>query len=192
MPKLSILSFATFAILTASSLAQDSNTTTPSNGTCITPRYDLDAPVNASAVVPVNITSEPWYLTLSLNDTRTNTTARTQVDGWLSTPANSTSRACVYWLTELLSAQSSGTPNGGCTGSLSQNCVDFMRSSIVLGGRDDCPSLPSREDFGKGCGGSALADGYQGMYPRPDLLPIFLPSCRPHLHKASFPTTTSY
>lgn len=157
-----------FALLTTSTLAQDANSTTPTNGTCNTPRYDLDAPVNASAVVPVNVTSEPWYLTVSLNDTRTNTTASTSVYGWLSTPENSTGQACVYWLTDVLAAQSSGTPNGGCAGSLSENCVDFMRRSIVLGG-NDCPSLPSREAFGKACGGSALADGYQGNYVSPSL-----------------------
>lgn len=165
MPNLSLQSLATLALLTTSTLAQNTNSTIPSNGTCRTPRYDVNAPVNASAVIPVNITSDPWYLTVSLNDTRTNTTARTSVYGWLSTPANSTSQACVYWLTNLLSARSSGSPNGGCTGSLSDRCVEFMRTSIMLGGRDDCPSLPSREEFGKACGGSALADGYSGAHP---------------------------
>jgi hypothetical protein len=165
MPNLSLLSLATLAILAGSTSAQDTNTTSPSNGTCIPSRYDVNAPVNASAVIPVNITTDPWYLTVSLNDTRTNTTASTSINGWLSTPANSTSRACVYWLTDLLSAQSSGTPNGGCTGSLSEKCVDFISKSVVLGGVDGCPSLPSKDDFGKACGGSALADGYQGEHP---------------------------
>ncbi|KAF3034147.1 hypothetical protein E8E12_003701 [Didymella heteroderae] len=177
MSNLSLLRFAALGILASSTLAQDVNTTTPLNGTCMPPRYDVNAPVNASAVVAVNITSEPWYLTVSLNDTRTNTTARTSVDGWLSTPATSTSRTCVYWLTSLLSAPSGGTPNGGCTGSLSENCVDFMRRSIVLGGRDDCPSLPSREDFGKACGGSALADGYQAVFTS-DPLDVSNATCR--------------
>jgi hypothetical protein len=174
MPNLSLLNLATITVLVASTSAQNTNSTSPSNGTCISPRYDVNAPVNASAAVPVNITSEPWYLTVSLNDTRTDTTARTRIDGWLSTPANSTSQACVWWLMDLLSAQSSGTPNGGCTGSLSQNCQDFMRRSIVLGGRDDCPSLPSREEFGKACGGSALAGGYEGTFPLHFLFPCHL------------------
>lgn len=173
MPNRSFLSLGALAILAAPILAQEANTTTPSNGTCITPRYDVNAPVNASATVPFNITSEPWYLTVSVNDTRTDTTAQTSVYGWLSTPANATSRACVYWLTNPLPAQSSGTPNGDCTGSLSENCVDFMRRSIVLGGSDDCPSLPSSEDFGKACGGSPLADGSGGVYPLPFFFSTF-------------------
>lgn len=186
MPGFSLLSLASLTILTTSILAQGTNSTTPSNGTCITPRYDVNAPVNASAVVPVNITLEPWYLTVALNDTRSNTTARTSVNGWLSTPANSTSQACAYWMTDLLSAQSSGTPNGDCTGSLHENCVDYMRRSIVLGGRDDCPSLPSREDFEKACPGSALADGYQGMSPLP-MFSRFPPSFTSPFH-STFPS----
>lgn len=164
MLKSRLRSLIPLACLTTLISAQ-TNTTAPPNGTCRTPDYNIDAPVNASAVLPVYITTaEPWYLTVTLNDTRTNTTASTKIDGWISTPANATGRACVYWLTDLLPAQSSGAPNGSCTGSLSDNCVDFMRRSVVLSSADNCPSLPSKEDFGKACGGSALADGYQGTF----------------------------
>jgi hypothetical protein len=157
MAKLSLLALTTLA---TSALAQNT-TTTPSNGTCLTPDYDVNAPVNASAVVPVNVTSEPWYLTVSLNDTRTNASAETQLWGWLSAPANVTGRACVYWLYELLPAQASGTPNGQCGGSLSEKCVDFMKRSVPLGGGEGtkCPDLPGREDLSDACGGP-FKDGY--------------------------------
>lgn len=162
--RVSLISTA-LAVLTTTSLAQNTNNTSLSNATCGTTSYSLSAPVNASATVPITRggATQNWYLTTTLNDTQRPNRSDPHIFGFLSTPRNATGHVCATIMRRLLSPQSDG--NGGCAGSLSQNCVDFLTRSVQLTPADAqagrCPNLPSRDDLASACG-DPLAQGYGG------------------------------
>lgn len=61
--------------------------------------------------------------------------------------------------------------DGDCTGSVSNNCADFLRRSVQLSDADDCPHLPSEKAAKQACG-DALTDGYEGAISLPPPLPF--------------------
>lgn len=157
--------------LAISSLAAAQNTT--SNGTC-TDTLEFRGPLNASALVEIpHSGTPPWYLTVTLGDERTNTTADHKIYGFSSTPANSTARAC-YTLLRTILPDTGTRANGNCAGVLSDNCIDFWRRSLVLSDDDiqrgRCPDLPSSDDISAAC--PPLKDGFGGMEPPPPPLPL--------------------
>ncbi|KAH6644862.1 hypothetical protein C7974DRAFT_384411 [Boeremia exigua] len=162
--------FLALAALATSTLAQtnNNNSSSNSNTTCGTTRYDIAAPVNSSAQVIVRNASTPWYLTSTLNDTRSATTADHSITGFLSVPPDTSAYACVFLMTALLPALTGN--NGDCAGALSASCVDFIRSSVVVRAGDmaakRCPSPPGLDALKEACGdplGKGLSTAYSGI-----------------------------
>lgn len=173
--------------ITTPAFAQTSNSTNSTDPQCPPhPRFNLDSPVNSSATVPIphsNTSSSPapWYLTVTLNDTRSASSVDTSFWGFLSSPPNATGETCVFLLKgDLLDAQSGA--NGDCAGSLSADCVDAIRRSMEFSGGEarggQCPNTPSLQTVQGACG-SAFGQGWQGMFF--SVLPSFLSSPLPFL-----------
>ncbi|KAF2993871.1 hypothetical protein E8E13_001485 [Curvularia kusanoi] len=138
-------------VLIHPAVAQNS---TSANSTCKA-TLETEYPVNASALVEVPSSgTPPWYLGVTFSDKRNDSNPDQSIYGSLSTPTNSTAYACTRLLQKLLPATGTGA-NGNCSGILSENCIDFLRRSLVLTQADverrSCPDVPVASDVARAC-----------------------------------------
>ncbi len=111
--------------------------------------------------------SNKWYLSLTFNDTRYQSTKyvsyNPEVDhmfqGWLSVEAKSSGQVCVYKLGGI-NATATGTANNGCDGVLSPTCIEFLRNatgSLQVKASEPCPSISTiTKEAQKVCATSAV------------------------------------
>jgi hypothetical protein len=133
-----------------------------------------------------------WYLTLTLNDTRSETQnfrhQQHDLQGWISAPADTNATACVYLLPGLNLAAGDG--EWGCDGVLTEECLDFLQKDIsdrmdVSIGSATCPRLPERELIRENCPDEVALGGLWGRDDAGNIFPLSFPSM-------SLPTNQSF
>ncbi|KNG44726.1 hypothetical protein DDE82_006720 [Stemphylium lycopersici] len=147
----------TATLLATSTSAQNTtNSTSEPEGCGMSKGYDI--PVNASG--STNATDA--YVSVTLGDYRDNNrTSSPWLYGYLSVPENSTRQTCMYMYAPI-PGTTEGDESNGCSGIISQDCIDYMKrqlqfpiwaSGSSLPDNTPCPSLNrNSEEFEDVCG----------------------------------------
>jgi len=131
----------------------------------------FNASINSTGTQPFQLGSpfRDWYLTMTLNDTRS-PNLRVQLhdlQGWISAPEDVIASACVYLLPGLDVQASDAGGASGCDGALSTGCREWLRREIgermdVGVGSTTCPRLPERELIRENCPDEVALGGLWG------------------------------
>jgi hypothetical protein len=151
--------WASFILLSLPSFAQE---TTNRTDLSLCPyglgTFSSNAPVNSTGSQSIQWSqqAQDWYLTTTLNDTRSPflVTQMHDIQGYISAPANTEAHACVYMLRGI---NATGGGEDGCEGVLSRGCVDWLTNKVSYmpenrGGVSKCASTPPREEMREACG----------------------------------------
>jgi hypothetical protein len=152
------------------SVQKTTNTTDPSICPHMLGTLSSNAPVNATGSQSVQWSqqAQDWYLTTTLNDTRSPflVAQMHDIQGYISAPSNTEAHACVYMLGGI---NATGGGENGCEGVLSHGCVDWLTNTVSympedIGGLPQCALTPRREDVREACGAGVVMMGSTGQF----------------------------
>jgi hypothetical protein len=155
--------WASFLLLSLPSFAQETaNRSDLSSCPYALGTFSSNALVNSTGSQSIRWSQQEqdWYLTTTLNDTRSPflVTQMHDIQSYISAPANTEAHACVYMLGGI---NATGGGEDGCEGVLSRGCVDWLTNKVSYmpedrGGVSQCASTPSREEVREACGAGVV------------------------------------
>lgn len=165
-------SILALSLLVTPSIAQ--NNTAPDLSTCLNTIGTLSstAHVNTTGNQPFRFANpysgdEDWYLSVTLNDTRSSLLVSTlhDIQGYISVPDEVEGDACIYMFSGLDAAPGDGA--NGCEGLLSEDCINFLKREIrypVSSARDRegrvrCYPAPMDDEARRVCGDALFQGG---------------------------------
>jgi hypothetical protein len=112
--------------------------------------------------------AQDWYLTTTLNDTRSPflETQMHDIQGYISAPANTEASACVYMLRGI---NATGGGDDDCEGVLSRGCREWLTKTVSFmpenaRGVSRCARTPSKEDVTEACGAEVVLSYSTGQF----------------------------